>query len=155
MLALSRQNCAALKHKHEQISGISKGGYVYQKDSNHPELTIVSSGSEMTLAIEVADKLRANHTVNIVSVPCLDLFFEQDAVYRDSVIKRDSNIICIEAASRQSWCSIAGDNGLIISIDDFGYSAPAKDVLDHFGFSVPKILKSIVEKFKLKEEIYS
>ena len=139
-LILSRQSLPQTKLNDEKISDISKGGYLVQEDEN-AELNIISSGSELQLAVQAANDLHEiGIKVNIISMPCLDKFFEADLEYQNTVIKKDLPSIVVEAAHPSSWYKILGRNDLVIGMTTFGESAPAKMLFEEFGFTAENIV---------------
>ena len=135
----SRQNLAMLPKP--VLGDASRGGYLLAADEN-AVITLMASGSEVELALSVKAKLNESDVpVNVVSVPCYDLFIEQDKTYIDSIIKQDTKKVAIEAARGLEWYKFADE---VISMETFGASAPAKLLFEKFGFSV----ESIVEKIK-------
>ena len=135
----SRQNLAVLP---KAVSGeASKGGYLLASDEN-ATVTLMASGSEVELALKVKESLNAAGTsVNVVSVPCFDLFIEQESSYISSIIKKGTSTVAIEAARGLEWYRFADT---VIAMDSFGASAPASQLFEKFGFSV----EAIVEKIK-------
>ena len=135
----SRQNLAMLPKP--VLGDASRGGYLLAADEN-AVITLMASGSEVELALSVKAKLNESDVpVNVVSVPCYDLFIEQDKTYIDSIIKQDTKKVAIEAARGLEWYKFADE---VIAMETFGASAPAKLLFEKFGFSV----ESIVEKIK-------
>ena len=134
----SRQNLAPLP---SAVSGdASKGGYLVASDDN-AVMTIMASGSEVELALKVKEKLNSiDVPVNVASVPCYDLFIEQDASYIASIIKEGTKTVAIEAARGLEWYRLADT---VIAMDSFGASAPAGQLFEKFGFSVDSILEKI------------
>ena len=134
----SRQNLALLP---KAVSGeASRGGYLLASDEN-AVMTIMASGSEVELALNVKAKLNESDVpVNVVSVPCYDLFIEQDKAYMDSIIKPDTKTVAIEAARGLEWYRLADT---VIAMDSFGASAPAGQLFEKFGFSVDSIIEKI------------
>jgi len=134
----SRQNLAVLP---KAVSGeASKGGYLLASDEN-AVITLIASGSEVELALKTKDALNAKDVpVNVVSVPCFDLFIEQDKAYMDSIIKPDTKRVAIEAARGLEWYRLADT---VIAMDTFGASAPAGQLFEKFGFTVDSILEKI------------
>ena len=119
---------------------VSKGGYLLASDKN-AVITLIASGSEVELALKVKETLNEKSVpVNVVSVPCYDLFIEQDKSYIDSIIKPDTKKIAIEAARGLEWYKFADE---VIAMDSFGASAPAGKLFEKFGFSVDSILEKI------------
>ena len=143
-LILSRQGLPQTKISDETITDISKGGYLVQKHED-VELNLISSGSELQLAIQASKDLdQLGIKVNVVSMPCLDKFFEADSEYQNNVIQKNIPSIVIEAAHPNSWYKILGRNDLVIGMTTFGESAPAKMLFEEFGFTA----KNIVSKAK-------
>ena len=134
----SRQNLAVLPIP---ASGeISKGGYLLEEDED-AVMTIMASGSEVELALKVKETLNGMDVpVNVVSVPCYDLFIEQDSAYISSIIKEGTKTVAIEAARGLEWYRFADT---VIAMDSFGASAPAGQLFEKFGFSVDSILEKI------------
>jgi len=134
----SRQNLAVLP---SAVSGeASKGGYLLSSDEN-ATMTLMASGSEVELALKVKESLNAAGTsVNVVSVPCYDLFIEQDDSYISSIIKEGTKTVAIEAARGLEWYKLAD---IVIAMDSFGASAPAGQLFEKFGFSVESIVGKI------------
>ena len=134
----SRQNLAVLP---EAVSGeASKGGYLLASDAD-ATVTLMASGSEVELALNVKSALNEKGVqANVVSVPCFDLLIEQDKAYIDSIIKEGTKRVAIEAARGMEWYRLADE---VICMDGFGASAPAGQLFDKFGFSVENILEKI------------
>ncbi|OHE08042.1 MAG: transketolase, partial [Sulfurimonas sp. RIFOXYB2_FULL_37_5] len=134
----SRQNLSILP---TPIKGsAAQGGYLLASDEN-ATLTLMASGSEVELCLKVKEALNAKGVhVNVVSVPCYDLFIEQDKSYIDSIIKQDSKKVAIEAARGLEWYKLADE---VIGMDTFGASAPADKLFAKFGFSVEGVLEKI------------
>ena len=134
----SRQNLAMLP---KPVKGeASRGAYLLAADEN-AVITLMASGSEVELALNVKAKLNESDVpVNVVSVPCYDLFIEQDKSYIDSIIKPDTKKVAIEAARGLEWYKLADE---VIAMESFGASAPAKLLFEKFGFSVESIVKKI------------
>jgi len=134
----SRQNLSVLP---KAVSGeASKGGYLLASDED-AVMTIMASGSEVELALKVKATLNEMSVpVNVVSVPCYDLFIEQDSSYINSIIKEGTKTVAIEAARGLEWYRLADT---VIAMDTFGASAPAGQLFEKFGFSVDSILDRI------------
>lgn len=141
-LALTRQAVPTLDPK--TASGVEKGAYVLASFGRKtPELILMASGSEVSLAYEAARKLAdAGRNVRIVSFPSWQLFEKQSEAYRESVLpKKVTARISIEAAAGLGWERYVGPNGKIISIERFGASSPYKVIFENLGFTVDNILK--------------
>ncbi len=118
----------------------ANGGYLLEEDED-AVITIMASGSEVETAMKVKALLNANSVpANVVSVPCFDLFLEQDAAYIDSVIKPGTKRVAIEAARGMEWYRFADE---VVSMDGFGASAPAALLFDKFGLTAEKIADRI------------
>jgi transketolase len=134
----SRQNLSVLP---KAVSGdASKGGYLLASDED-AVITLMASGSEVELSLKVKEALNEMGVpANVVSVPCYDLFIEQEQSYIDSIIKPDAKKVAIEAARGLEWYRLADT---VVSMDSFGASAPASKLFEKFGFSVDAILEKI------------
>jgi transketolase len=134
----SRQNLSILPRA---VTGTaSRGGYMLSFDEDS-SITLMASGSEVELALKVKEKLKTMGVkVNVASIPCYDLFIEQDASYIDSIIKPLTRKIAIEAARGLEWYKLADE---VIGMDTFGASAPAEELFLKFGFSVDAIIEKI------------
>lgn len=134
----SRQNLSILP---KPIFGeIAKGGYLVAKDEN-ATITLMASGSEVELCLKTKDALNAKGVkVNVASVPCYDLFIEQDNSYIDAVIAPTTKKVAIEAARGLEWYRLADE---VIAMDSFGASAPADKLFAKFGFSVEGVLAKL------------
>ncbi len=135
----SRQNLSLLP---DAVKGsATQGGYLLCEEDN-ATMTLMASGSEVELALHVRDDLAAKGIVaNVASIPCFDLFIEQDAAYIESIIKPQSKKIAIEAARGMEWYKLADE---VIAMNSFGASAPAAQLFEKFGFTSEAIVKSIV-----------
>ncbi|VEG91749.1 transketolase [Legionella spiritensis] len=144
-LLLSRQNLPALTHTPSSRELIAKGGYILIDCGEKPEAIIIATGSEVQLAVAVANQANASgQRVRVVSMPCCERFLDQDASYRehvlpDAVRKR----LAIEAASSAYWYRFVGLDGLVLGLDRFGVSAPAKDAFAYLGFTVDKLMGAL------------
>ena len=135
----SRQGLAVLPTP--VVGDASRGGYLLASDEN-AVITLMASGSEVELALNVKEKLNSMDVpVNVVSVPCYDLFIEQEKSYLDSIIIEGTKTVAIEAARGLEWYRLAET---VIAMDTFGASAPAAQLFKKFGFTV----ESIIEKIK-------
>jgi transketolase len=138
-LALSRQNLPPIdRTTHAGADGLHKGAYVLaEADGGRPRLVLVATGSEVWLALEARDRLQADGVATrVVSMPCWELFSDQDQAYRDQVLPPDVPArLAVEAGARFGWERWVGDRGDVVSRDDFGASAPGELVLEKFGFN--------------------
>ena len=146
ILALTRQPLPTLdRSKYAPASGLAKGGYILaEAPGGAPELLLIGTGSEVQLCVAAYEKLIAEGIrARVVSLPCWELFEEQPAAYRDSVIPPSVTArVCVEMASIFGWERYAGCHGKIIGMTSFGASAPIKDLLNHFGFTVDAVYQA-------------
>jgi transketolase len=142
-LVLSRQGLPHQARSAEQIQQIEKGGYVLKLESGDAiDLIIIATGSEVPLALEAAVELEnAGKSVRVVSMPCADIFEQQDESYRESVLPATvTNRLAIEAGEKSFWARYVGLNGDVIGMTTFGESAPANELFEHFGFTLENTL---------------
>lgn len=145
VLALSRQDLAMLRTSvDENLS--AKGAYKLVSASAERKVALIATGSEVALATEVAADLESKGIgTDVVSMPSVSRFQNQDAAYRADVLPNDGTLrVSIEAGTTFGWSEITGANGLHIGIDRFGASAPGKVLMEHFGFSAQKIVPKIL-----------
>jgi transketolase len=148
LLALSRQNLPAVRFDVSE-NFCAKGGYRLKAADNIRKVVLIATGSEVSLALDVAKALEANGAgTDVISMPCTELFDEQDAAYRADLLPRDSLMVSIEAGVTLGWERYTGRDGLNIGIDRFGASAPAEALYDYFGLTVAKIVPQIMSKLK-------
>ncbi|MEB3260096.1 MAG: transketolase, partial [Cyanobacteriota bacterium] len=139
-LALSRQ--AMPNQPTSSAAAVAKGGYILEDSDGTPDLILIGTGTELDLCVKAAAQLRAEgRNVRVVSMPCVELFEEQDASYRDNVLppacrKR----VVVEASSSFGWHKYTGLDGASISIDRFGASAPGPVCMEKFGFTVDNVV---------------
>lgn len=157
ILVFTRQNLPSIPMTPQKDfeNNLFKGGYILiEEDKQRPiDLTLISTGSELHLAVEVADRLKkaqfGNKNVRVVSLPCWHLFEEQDQHYRESILGGNLGLrVSIEAASTFGWERYIGQNGLAIGVDNFGLSAPLADILPRFGFTADQIIERIMTKVR-------
>jgi len=141
-LILTRQNVPNLNSipVAERRNGVLKGGYVARKEEGELELIILASGSELSLALEAADKL--GQGVRVVSMPCMERFDRQDADYKESVLPKSfRSRLAVEAGVSDIWRKYVGLDGVVVGIDRFGISAPGDTVMSELGISVENVVK--------------
>jgi transketolase len=146
-LALSRQKLPTLEET--QRDGVGRGAYVLWEsgDANgSPDAILISSGSEVHLALEAARRLDEQGVHGrVVSMPCWELFEEQPADYRDEVLPPDVKArVSVEAGVELGWSRWVGSEGDSISIERFGASAPGGTVLDHLGYNVDNVVARVL-----------
>lgn len=140
-LILSRQNLPFQTRDQAQIDDIVKGGYVLAKEKGELKAIIIATGSEIDLAMQAHAELEG---VRVVSMPCAELFMQQDATYREAVLP--SNIrarVAVEAAHVDYWWKFVGLDGKVIGMKTYGESAPAKDLFNHFGITKQAVVDAV------------
>ncbi len=141
-LVFSRQNLKHQKRSAEQIEAIARGGYILRDCEGTPDVIIIATGSEVELAVAACEsEALEDENIRVVSMPSTTRFDQQPADYRDSVLPPDVKArVVVEAAARGCWYKYAGLDGIVIGIDSFGESAPAKELFAYFGFTVDKVV---------------
>jgi len=141
VLALTRQNLPALRTSFEEKNLSARGAYELSPAKGKAQVSLFASGSEVSLCMTAKAELeKQGIATRVVSVPSLDLFLEQDANYRASVIGDAPVKIGCEAAIRMGWDEIIGSDGLFVGMTGFGASAPYKDLYRHFGITAEAIV---------------
>jgi len=141
-LIFSRQNLPFHVRDNETEAAIARGGYILKNCAGEPELILIATGSEVSLAVQAADKLtEQGRKVRVVSMPCTSVFDSQDAAYKQQVLPVEVGArIAIEAAHADYWYKYVGLDGRIIGMTTYGESAPANQLFEEFGFTVDNIL---------------
>ena len=141
-LVLTRQNLAPITGSSREAL---KGGYVIDDCEGTPEVILIASGSEVELAVKAKAELEAEGTkVRVVSMPCMELFEEQSAEYREAVLpKAVRKRVAIEALSDFGWGKYVGLDGAYVCMKSFGASAPAAKLFEKFGFTVENVVNTV------------
>ncbi|ANO52217.1 transketolase [Woeseia oceani] len=141
-LVLTRQGLPHQARSVAQRDNIARGGYVLRDSDGTPELILIATGSEVALAVESAAVLSDSGVkVRVVSMPCVELFDQQTADYRESVLPAAvSARVAIEAGVTEGWWRFVGTSGRVVGMDTFGQSAPAEKLFEHYGFSVDNVV---------------
>ena len=149
-LVLTRQSLPELSRSKIQIGSIKKGGYILLDCNKPADVILISSGSEVHLCVDAADKLKKEGIgVRVVSIPCLEGFLSQSKSYRNSVIPENfNNIIAVEAGIGVCWDILIGRKGTKITMDSFGVSAPGDIAMKHFGFTTSNVIKQTKKLMK-------
>ena len=143
VLSLSRQGLPCLRTEHTDENLSAKGGYVLAEAEAKRAVTLIASGSEVEIAMQACDQLKAEGiSAAVVSMPCLDKFEEQSQEYRDQVIHPDIPVVVVEAAIEQSWGKYIGRNGKFVGMSTFGASAPANELYEHFGITTQNVVNA-------------
>ena len=150
-LILTRQKLHHQARTEEQVQSIKKGGYILKESKNTPEIILIATGSEVSVAMESAKILDSDGIdVRVVSMPCNNIFNQQDESYRSAVLPESvKSRLAIEAGITNFWWQYVGSEGDVIGIDEFGFSAPANELFKYFGFTVKNITeraRSLIEK---------
>ncbi len=141
-LALSRQNLPTLKGTKEKAAeGVARGAYVVADSEGTPEVILIATGSEVSLALAAKEELGAG--CRVVSMPCDRLFFSQDLDYQASVLPGDVRArVAVEAGSVFGWGRVVGLDGAIVGLDRFGESAPGEAAYDALGLTVDAVVEA-------------
>ena len=140
VLVLSRQGLPVLDRSGLE-GGVARGGYILRPGD---DVVLVATGSEVSVALGAADELaQAGTAARVVSLPCWEAFFAQEAAYRSEILGRGIPIVSIEAAGTFGWERITGTDGLNIGIDHFGASAPAEVIAEQWGFTPGKVAEQV------------
>jgi len=146
VLSLSRQATPTLRRENSTLNQSLKGGYVLIEPGAKRDVTIIATGTELALAVEAAEKLKANHGIHaaVVSMPCQELFEQQDLTYQEIVLGFGPRI-AVEAASGFGWERYTSGFGAFVGMNSFGESAPASDLYQHFGITVEAVVAKAID----------
>jgi len=142
-LVLTRQNLPQLAGSSKEAL---KGGYVIADSTKAtPDAIIIASGSEVSLAVDAkAELAKTGVDVRVVSMPCMDLFEEQSAEYKESVLPKNVRArVAVEALIDYGWGKYVGLDGATVTMTGFGASAPANTLFEKFGFTVDNVVKAV------------
>lgn len=143
-LALSRQGLPAIPRSAETLAQIEKGGYIIDDCTDTPDVILIATGSEVAIALEAANTLREKKKqVRVVSMPCTELFDQQSASYKDSVLPSSVTArVAVEAGITDGWYRYVGLNGAVIGMNSFGASAPIDVLYKHFGITAEAVVSA-------------
>ena len=146
-LVLTRQALVQHERSAEQQSAAARGGYVLIDCAGAPECLVIASGSEVGIAADAVRALNAaGRRVRLVSMPSTDVFDEQDAAYRESVLPRAvRRRVAVEAGATLSWWRYAGSDGRVLGLDEFGASGKGPELFAHFGFTAEHIQREVAQ----------
>ena len=146
VLSLSRQATPTLRRENSTLNQSLKGGYVLIEPGAKRDVTIIATGTELALAVEAAEKLKADHGIHaaVVSMPCQELFEQQDLTYQEIVLGFGPRI-AVEAASGFGWERYTSGFGAFVGMNSFGESAPASDLYQHFGITVEAVVAKAID----------
>ena len=147
MIALTRQSVNPVRIKRSLNNMSSSGAYEVLRTGDKISVTIIATGSETSLAIDVGHKLATDSIYSkIISMPCQRLFEQQSEDYKSKILDETNLIVSIEASETDYWKKYTGKKGINFGINDFGKSAPYKEIYDHFKLNSENIVKRIKEK---------
>ncbi len=146
IIALTRQKINPVRKKYESENKCASGAYEILRTNKEVELTILATGSEVNLAIEISHKLATQNIYSkVISVPSLELFNIQSEKYKRQIINETKHKISIEAGLTEPWKKYVGENGISFGVDEFGKSAPGKDIFKSFKLTSEYIVTKIKE----------
>ena len=142
-LSLTRQGLTVYgKHDKEWKSNLRKGAYIVHEPDGKPEVVLIATGSEVTLALEAVSKLKTKR-IRVVSMISLELFKKQEANFKNNIIPNDVRRVVVEAGTSFGWAGMIENENDVVSIDRFGESGPGQQVADDLGLSVDNLVKKI------------
>ncbi|MNI58957.1 Transketolase [compost metagenome] len=142
-LVLSRQNLPIFEATKGNVEAVVKGAYVLMETNDQPDVILIGTGSEVSLAVNAKAALeKDNISVRVVAMPSRELFDRQSEAYKQSVLPATvTKRLAIEAGISLGWERYTGPSGNVLSIDTFGASGPGTEVLEYFGFSVDNVVR--------------
>jgi len=144
-LVFSRQGLKHQPRSPAQIEAIARGGYILRDCEGIPDVIIIATGSEVELVMAACEsEALEGQSIRVVSMPSTSVFDRQPQAYRDEILPPGvSARIAVEAAVTAGWYKYVGMDGIVIGIDTFGESAPAKELFAYFGFTVGKVVEAV------------
>jgi len=155
LLAMTRQNVPHLDRSNARSPGVERGGYILaEAEGGAPEVILIGTGSEVGLCVKAQERLKGYGVkARVVSLPSWEIFGAQDETYREQVLpKAIKKRITVEAGSTMGWSKWAGDEGVIVGLDGFGASAPGRELMQHFGFTVEHVTSAALKTLGRNEE---
>jgi transketolase len=149
-LVFSRQTLPHQQRDGQQVTDIIRGAYVLRDCAGAPDAILIATGSEVQLAVAAAEQLASTgKQVRVVSMPCAELFEAQEADYREAVLPSDVLArVAVEALHADYWYKFVGLDGRVVGMTSFGESAPADELMRHFGFTTENVV-AVVEDILL------
>ena len=140
VIVITRQGIPALRLSHDEQNLCALGAYVLAEASEKRQVSLLATGSEVGIAMEAREKLARDGIQSaVISMPCWELFEEQDASYQESVLGSDCPRVAVEAAVSQGWDQYIGQNGAFVGMNSFGASAPAGALYEHFDITAEAV----------------
>ncbi len=147
VIALTRQKTNPVRKDYSNINQSSKGAYEIMRTGDDLKLILISSGSELDLACKISHKLATDNIYSkVISMPCHEIFDLQSNNYKSEILSNNLIKVSIEASETGYWKKYTGNSGLNFGIDDFGKSAPYKDIYDYFKLDEESIVNKIRKK---------
>ena len=147
VIALTRQGINPVRLENSRKNETAKGAYEVLRSNDDISVTILSSGSETSLACDICHKLATENIYSkVISMPCQEIFDQQNREYKKQILTETKLVVSIEASETDYWKKYTGTNGLNFGISDFGKSAPYKEIYDHFNLNSASIIKRIKEE---------
>ena len=147
IIALSRQSLPTVRLGYNEENLSAKGAYILAGPSGVRSATIIATGSEVHIALEAQKKLEEEGiSTAVVSMPCWEVFDDQDKAYKASVLGEGSIRVAVEAGVAQGWDRYTGENGIVIGMDQFGASGPATELYNHFGITCEAIVQAVKKR---------
>jgi len=146
-LVFSRQNLPHQYRAADQLAAVARGAYILRDCQGTPDVILIATGSEVALAVGAAEELAARgKQARVVSMPCAEVFEQQDAAYREAVLPSDILArVAVEALHADYWYKYVGLDGRVVGMTTFGESAPAADLMKYFGFTVENVVAVVEE----------
>ncbi len=143
-IALTRQKVNPVRFKHEKLNKCAKGAYEVMRTGKNISITILATGSEVSLSCEISHKLATENIYSkVISMPCHELFDVQNSAYKKKILNESKNLISIEASITDYWKKYLGEKGIAIGINEFGKSAPYSKLYKNYKLTVNDIFKKI------------
>ena len=141
-LIFTRQKTVAQTRDPQTFTNVARGGYILRQTPAEPDVLLIATGSEVELAMAAADELaQQGKQAQVVSMPCVEIFMQQDADYRASVLPPEVRArVAIEAGQPDYWYKFVGLDGAVVGIDRFGLSAPGPQAMMVLGMSVDNVV---------------
>ncbi len=144
-MVLSRQNMPIIEGKFKEAK---QGGYIIKEAEKEAEVVIFASGSEVSLALNVAKELSKKYAVSVVSMPCIEIFEKQSYAYKNKVLQPNAGVrVAIEASNDPTWYKFIGNEGIFVGVNDYQGSGDGKEIYAKAGYTEKEIIKKITKKF--------
>lgn len=146
-MCLSRQKVPAVLVDAAKVDDCKKGAYIVKDTGDQPNIILFATGTEVSLALETAELLTVQgQAVRVVSVPCMEVFWQQDADYQSKVLSKDiQKRVAIEAGSAALWARFIGSDGMVCGVNDFGHSGPYQQIYEYFGLTAKAITNKVLK----------